>query len=317
MSALVYGIIEGPLKGWRSEQTFATFVVALVFLGLFAWRELSTEHPMLDLRFFKDRRFSVASGGMTLIFFAMFGTFFLVSQYFQLVLDYSPLDSGLFQLPMAFVMMGLSPQVPGLVNRFGVNRVVPVGFASVAFGLFTFSLMGVNTVIWWMYGPILFLATGMALSMTPLTTLIMSAVPRSKAGVGSAMNDTTRELGGALGVAVLGSLVTSTYAASLGDVLSGLGGAQRAAAESGLVGAFKVAQELGPDGAAIVGAAKQAFVDGLGVAALAGAVVVAIASVVALRTLPRSAGVSPAAPSVDVELAAGSAGSPADAPAAV
>jgi hypothetical protein len=168
-----------------------------------------------------------------------------------------------------------------------------------------------------MYGPILFLATGMALSMTPLTTLIMSAVPRSKAGVGSAMNDTTRELGGALGVAVLGSLVTSTYAASLGDVLSGLSGAQRAAAESGLVGAFKVAQELGPDGAAIVGAAKQAFVDGLGVAALAGAVVVAIASVVALRTLPRSAGVSPAAPSIDDELAAGSAGSPADAPAAV
>jgi hypothetical protein len=218
---------------------------------------------------------------------------------------------------MAFVMMGLSPQVPGLVNRFGVNRVVPVGFASVALGLFTFSLMGVNTVIWWMYGPILFLATGMALSMTPLTTLITSAVPRSKAGVGSAMNDTTRELGGALGVAVLGSLVTSTYAASLGDVLSGLGGAQRAAAESGLVGAFKVAQELGPDGSAIVGAAKQAFVDGLGVAALAGAVVVAIASVVALRTLPRSAGVSPAAPSVDDELAAGSAGSPADAPAAV
>ena len=111
---------------------------------------------MLDLRYFQDRRFSVASGGMTLIFFAMFGTFFLVAQYFQLVLGYSPLESGLFQLPMAFVMMGLSPQVPKLVARFGV---APGGArracSSVAIGLVLFSFMGVDTTIWWVYGPIL------------------------------------------------------------------------------------------------------------------------------------------------------------------
>jgi EmrB/QacA subfamily drug resistance transporter len=288
LGALVYGIIEGPLKGWTSTQTLGTFALSAVVLALFGWRELTARHPMLNLRYFKDRRFSVASGGMTLIFFAMFGTFFLVSQYFQLVLGYSPLESGLFQLPMAFVMMGLSPQVPRLVARFGVARVVPTGLSTVAVGLVMFSFMGAHTAIWWMYGPILCLATGMALTMTPLTTLIMSAVPLGKAGVGSAMNDTTRELGGALGVAVLGSLLTSAYTGSIGDAVSNLSGPQRAAAESGLVGAFGVARQLGADGGALIEAAKQAFIDGIGVAALTGATVVAIAAVIARRTLPRT-----------------------------
>jgi len=287
LGALVYGIIEGPLHGWTSGETLATFGLAAAALALFVLRELRTPNPMLDLRYFRDRRFSVSSGGMTLIFFAMFGTFFLVSQYFQLVLGYSALESGLFQLPMAVVMIAVSPQVPRLVTRFGVARVVPMGLGTVAVGLVLFSMLGVDTPIWFAYGPVLSLAAGMALTMTPLTTQIMSAVPVTKAGVGSAMNDTTRELGGALGVAMLGSLVTSTYASHIGDAISGLSGADRAAAESGLVGAFGVAQRLGTDGGALVEAAKQAFVDGIGVAALTGAAVVAIAAIVSYRLLPR------------------------------
>jgi EmrB/QacA subfamily drug resistance transporter len=303
LGALVYGIIEGPHNGWTSATTLGVFALSAAALALFGWRELHTDHPMLDLRLFRDRRFSVASGGMTMIFFAMFGTFFLVSQYFQLVLGYTPLESGLFQLPMAFVMMTLSPQVPKLVNRFGVNRTVPVGLSSVATGLFLFSLMGVDTTIWWMYGPILFLAAGMALSMTPLTTLIMSAVPMRQAGVGSAMNDTTRELGGALGVAVLGSLVTSTYSSSIADAVTGLPREAQAAVDSGLTGAFAVGRQLGPDGAGLIEAAKQAFVDGIGVAAIVGAVVVALAATAAWRLLPRQAQAHLAAPVTDDDLA--------------
>jgi EmrB/QacA subfamily drug resistance transporter len=287
LGTLVYAIIEAPHEGFTSTTTLTLFGASALFLGLFVLRELRTKHPMLDLRYFRDRRFTVASGGMTLIFFAMFGTFFLTSQYLQLVLGYSALESGIFQLPMAFVMMGLSPQVPRIVNHFGVARVVPAGLGTVGVGLLLFSTMGVDSSIWLMYGPIMCLAVGMALTMTPLTTLIMSAVPVGKAGVGSAMNDTTRELGGALGVAVLGSLVTSTYTSSISDAVSGLSSADASVAESGLVGAYSVAQDLGGSGAALIAAAEQAFVDGLGTAAIVGAVVVAAAAVISARTLPR------------------------------
>ena len=287
LGLLVYGIIEGPLHGWLSGGSLLTFGAAAVILGLFVARELTARHPMLDLRLFRDRRFSVASGGMALVFFAMFGTFFLVSQYFQLVLGYSPLESGLFQLPMAFLMMAMAPQAPRLVARYGAARVVPVGLGIVGLGLVLFSLMEVDTSIWWMYGPILLLGGGMAITMTPLTTMIMSSVSLAKAGVGSAMNDTTRELGGALGVAVLGSLLTSTYTSSIGDAVSGLAGGDRALAESGLTGAFQVAEGLGGQGGALIEAAKVAFMDGVQIAATIGALVVAVAAVAAWRLLPR------------------------------
>src|SRR3546814_573293 len=286
MGGLVYGIIEAPHAGWLSGRSLLTFGGAALALGLFAWRELSARHPMLDLRFFADRRFSVASGGMTLVFFAMFGTFFLAAQYLQLVLGYSALESGLFQLPMAALMMVVSPQVPGFVARFGARRIVPAGLGFISLGLMLFSLMGTDTQIWWMYAPILTLALGMALTMTPLTTLIMSAVPMRQAGVGSAMNDTTRELGGALGVAVLGALVTSSYASSLGDSVANLSASDRAVVESGLTGALAVAGRLGEGGAVVVDAAKQAFVDGLGVAAIVGAAAVALAAIASARLLP-------------------------------
>ncbi|MEZ5181140.1 MAG: MFS transporter [Acidimicrobiales bacterium] len=225
--SLVYAIIEGPHKGWTSSETLGTFTLAAVALVLFAMWEHRARYPMLDLGLFRDRRFSIASGGMTLTFFAMFGTFFLVAQYFQLVLGYSPLKTGLLQLPMAFVMMSIAPQVPKVVARFGAHRVVPVGLTFIAFGLAVFSQVGVDTPLWFIYFSIIPLAMGMATVMTPLTTLIMSSVPLGKAGVGSAMNDTTRELGGALGVAVLGSLVTSQYTSNLRPAVVGLPGQAR------------------------------------------------------------------------------------------
>lgn len=283
LGTLVYAIIEAPIHGWGSTSTITTFALAFIFITLFALWELRVEEPMLDLRYFKDMRFTAASGGMTMIFFAMFGTFFLTAQYFQLVLGYSALETGLFQLPMAFVMMLVSPQVPRLINRFGPARIVPIGLALVATGLFTFSFLGVGTAIWWAYIPIFCLAFGMAFSMTPMTTMIMSAVPVTKAGVGSAMNDTTRELGGALGVAALGSVVTSTYVGALGSATEGLSAQQRALAESGLTGAYQVAEQLGERGLALIAAAQQAFVDGLGNAALIGAgIIVVVAGVIRL-----------------------------------
>lgn len=185
LGALVYAIIEGPSHGWASAETILTFGVAFIALGLFVARELTARHPMLDLRYFLDRRFSVASVGMALTFFAMFGSFFLVAQYFQLVLGYTPLQSGLLQLPMAIVMMSIAPQVPKLVARFGAARVVPAGLTFTAIGLLAFSTLETGSSVWNVYLAIIPMAAGMATTMTPLTTLIMTSVPLGKAGVAS------------------------------------------------------------------------------------------------------------------------------------
>jgi EmrB/QacA subfamily drug resistance transporter len=295
LSALVYAIIEGPDHGWRSAESALWFgLAAVVLVGFFLW-ERSRRDPMLNLHFFEDRRFSVSSGGITLIFFAMFGTFFLTTQYFQLVLGYSPLGAGVRLLPMSAVMMFLAPQTPKLVVRFGANRVAGTGLLSVAAGLALYSLAGTDTGYPFVVLVFVVLAAGFSLAMSPMTTQLMSAVPRSKAGVGSAMNDTTRELGGALGVAVLGSLVTSRYASSLASALDGVTEPVREIARSGLSGAVALADHpeqfrglrLAPGAAgSIKAAAQQAFVDGLGTAALVGALVVALAAVAVYRYLP-------------------------------
>ena len=290
LGALVYSIIEGPTNGWLSGTSAATFGLAILGLGAFIWRESTAKHPMLDLKLFRDRRFSVASAGMTITFFAMYGTFFLVAQYFQLVLNYSPFKSGLLTLPMAVVMMAIAPQVPKLVGRFGAQRVVPTGLTLVAIGMVFFSQVQVNSPLWFIYLSIIPLGAGMATTMTPLTTLIMSSVPLGKAGVGSAMNDTTRELGSALGVAIAGSIVTSAYRANLHG-LGGLSASSKGLADSGLAGALTVALKTGgAQGAAIAASARAAFVDGIGVAATVAGAVVLIAAVAAYFLLPHHFG---------------------------
>ena len=187
-----------------------------------AWRSASgswrNRHPMLDLRLFQNPRFAVSSGGITLVFFAMFGTFFLLAQYLQGVLDYSPLGAAVRLLPISVVMMAVAPQTPKLVARFGADK---IGMA----GLLLRRrrprrhrpLPGRTRRYLQLVVTMCVLAAGMALTMTPMTTQLMAAVPRDRAGMGSATNDTTRELGGALGVAVLGSLLASQYTSGVSD----------------------------------------------------------------------------------------------------
>lgn len=288
VAGLVYVIIEAPIYGWASARTLGTGVAALAVLGLFALWELRTPHPMLDLRYFRDRGFSVGSAGMALVFFALFGLMFLSSQYFQLVLGYSALQSGLGMLPLAFVMVLVAPQTPKLVLRFGANLVVGVGLALVAIGALLFSQVQVDSPYLVIAGIMGLMAAGMALGMTPLTTAIMAGVPRAKAGVGSAMNDTTREMGGALGVAVLGSLVTTQYASAIAPSLQGLPPEVATLAESGLSGALAVAERVGESAGPLVAMAQQAFVDGMSSAMLAGGALVGVAALLAWRFLPAS-----------------------------
>jgi Na+/melibiose symporter-like transporter len=285
LSALVYAIIEGPHHGWLSTASIAWFGLAAVVLVAFCLYELRTRHPMLDLRLFKNRRFSVASGGITLVFFAMFGTFFMLAQYLQGVLDYSPLGAAVRLLPMSFVMMAVAPQTPKLVARLGADRVGALGLGLVAVGLGGVALFRVDTSYLQLVLTMCLLAAGMAMTMTPMTTQLMAAVPRDRAGMGSATNDTTRELGGALGVAVLGSLLASQYTSGMSDVVADLPPNLRGIADSSIGGALGLVQQgLVPQRVADV--ARSSFVDGLTLAAITGAVLVFVAMFAVKRYLP-------------------------------
>ena len=307
VGTLVYAIIEAPAHGWASVETLLTFAAAALLLAGFVVRERRATHPMLDLALFRDARFSVASAGIACAFFAMFGTFFLVTQYLQLVLGYGPVDAGLTMLPLSLTMMVLAPQAPKLVARFGVARVVGFGLACTSVGLVAFSTLGTSSSVVLVYVAYVPIMIGMSVSMSPLTTLIMSSVPMHQAGIGSAMNDTTRELGGALGVAVLGSLLTTGFATSIRPAVAGLAPGAGDLASTGLAGALDVARGLpGSAGPALADAARSAYVDGMGAAALVAAAVVGLTAACAARLLARAVpapvGV-PATPPPEDELA--------------
>ena len=220
--SLLYGIIEAPQHGWTNSTTLMAIFLGIALLGaFFAW-ESHTDHPMLDVKFFKNPRFTAASSGITLIFFALFGFTFLITQYFQFVLGYSPFATGIRFLPWAAVLLVGSPLSSRLVDRFGTKIVVTTGLTLATLGLVSLSTLTVDSHYW----PdvilrMMVMAAGMSLTMAPATESIMGSLPLGKAGVGSAVNDTTRQVGGALGVAIVGSVLSSIYASKMGDFLGG------------------------------------------------------------------------------------------------
>ena len=286
MSALLWAIIEAPQHGWTDRVTLGTFALAgVLLLAFFVW-ERRVDAPMLDMAFFGDPRFSAASGSIALVFFALFGSFFLFTQLLQFVMGYSALQAGLRLLPVSIVLGVVDPLSARLVERVGSNVVVTAGLLVVAVGLGMASMFDIGSGYGGLLPGMLVLAAGMGLTMAPATESIIGSLPSAKAGVGSAVNDTTRELGGALGVAVLGSLLASGYASSLGNALRTVPlPAELAGVVRESVGAaIEVAGGMGgPAGEGLALAARTAFVDAMGlglvvatVAALFGALVTAV-----------------------------------------
>lgn len=280
--ALVYAIIEAPSEGWTDAVVLGAFGVSVVLLGAFFWWERRNEQPMLHLDFFKNPRFSAAIGAIVLVFFAMFGTVFLLTQYLQFVLRFTPLEAGIRMLPIA-TMVVAAPLSARLAERIGSKIVVASGLAIVAVAMGGLALINVDSGYGHVAWSLALVGVGMGLAMAPATESIMGSLPLTKAGVGSAMNDTIRQVGGALGVAILGSVLASSYGSAMEPVLRGLPPEAAARAGNSIGGAIGVASQIGGAGTALVAAANEAFVTGMSsaiwvavVVAIAGAIVTAL-----------------------------------------
>jgi EmrB/QacA subfamily drug resistance transporter len=265
LSALVFAIIQGGEDGWTSPTVVGASVIAVLTLALFLRWERRAAHPMLPLTFFRDRRFSIGSVAITVSFFVMFGFFFLATQYLQFGRGYSPLEAGLALLPLPIVFVVLSPRSAALAARFGATRVMAAGLAIVAAGFAALSLVSPGTSYLSLAAIFAVLGAGMSITAAPATGEIMSAVPLSKAGIGSAVNDTTRELGGALGIAILGSIANSAYRAGIDLSALGLASGPRGEAEES-IGAAVAVSANGDAAGAVQRQAASAFTDAFNLA---------------------------------------------------
>jgi hypothetical protein len=226
---------------------------------------------------------------MVLIFMSMFGVMFLVTQYLQLVRGYSPLGASIRLLPNAPLMILIAPATPRLSTRFGAHKVVAAGMVCVGSGLLLLRMLDLHTPFPFILGALMLSTAGFGLAMSPMTASIMSAVPPRRAGAGSATNDASRELGAALGVAVMGSLAASKYTTGVDPITASLPARLQDAARGSIAGAVRVANVLpGRAGAALRGAADLAFVNGLHLAVTAGGLLAFSAAVIMYRYFPHA-----------------------------
>jgi EmrB/QacA subfamily drug resistance transporter len=215
--AFVWAIIEAPSKGWTSVPVLGAGAFATVALAAFVMRQRRIEEPLLDVRLFRNPRFTAASSTITVLFFALFGFLFLSTQYLQFVLGYSPTAAGVRVLPYAAAMIVFAPLSSGLVARFGTKGVATTGMVLFSTGLAIAATLTTSTGYGRLGIALLFMGAGMGLAGAPATESIMGSLPAARANIGSAVNDTTRELGGALGVAIVGSIMASLYGTELAD----------------------------------------------------------------------------------------------------
>ncbi|TDC10226.1 DHA2 family efflux MFS transporter permease subunit [Nonomuraea longispora] len=285
--AIVYGIIRGgALATVFSAEVLVPTVFGLAVLGVFVWWERRIDHPVFDVRNFANVRFSSAIGMMGIVFFAMMGGMFFLTFYLQIVLGFTPVQAGALMIPFAAAQLIFAPLSQRVNERFGAKLSATVSLIVVTMALGSYALMDQNTPI--LLIEIVFFVQGAAMAniMPPATTAIMESLPREKAGVGSAMSNTVRQLAGALGVAVLGSVLSSSYRGEMAPVLAALpADAQHAAGES-IMGTMTVAQSMGEQGQALIQPAYAAFVEGMHVTAMVSAVVALLGVVVVARWMP-------------------------------
>jgi MFS family permease len=277
LTALVFSIIEAPEAGWASARTLGGIAGGLAVLAVFAGWELRSAHPMLDLRHFRNRRLSAGGLSIFIQFFAFYGLTFVSLQYLQGVRGDSPLVAALSVLPLAAAMMPTGRITPKLAARFGARAVCVAGLVLAAAGLVVISRVGISSSYWLLLAGLIPLGIGMGAAMTPATAAITEGLPTAQQGVGSALNDLSREVGGALGIAVVGSIVTAVYRANLH--LTGI----PAVAADKARGSFALAVHAGGP---VKAAAGSAFVDGIHTGLLYAAGAALFAAIIVAVLLP-------------------------------
>ncbi len=286
IGTLVFTIIEAPEQGWTAPPTVVGFTLAAAATALFVAWERRRTHPMLDVSLFRNLRFSAASGSIMTIFFALAGFVFLITQYFQFLKGYAPLSTGLRILPVAICIAIGSVVGVRLSVTIGNKAVVATGLALVGISFAWVSTASTATPYLEIVGQMVLAGLGMGLTTAPATEAIMGVVPKDKAGVGSAVNDATRELGATLGVAIIGSVYASRYASGIDDAAGSLPAPALDAATDSIGAALTVAAQLGPAGQPLLEASHAAFFDGFQLGCLVAASVLIAGAAFAARYLP-------------------------------
>jgi EmrB/QacA subfamily drug resistance transporter len=292
--ALVFGIIEAGMSSWTDGTVLIAFGIATLFLGAFAVWESRAPNAMLPMKFFKNMSFTGANTAIALVFFGMLGSMFFFSQYFQSVQGLTAFEAGLRVLPISVFLIVAAGMSTRLSARFGIKLTVGFGILFAAAALMYFSqIIEVDTPYTLIVVGFALLGLGMGTAMTPATDSIMGSVPAVKAGIGSAMNDTTRQLGGALGVAILGTVMNSVYLSEISSLeqapfFGQLPEQAYTAIQSSIQGAQIVAEQVPVPQIAqlITDTAGEAFVLGMTQAMFIGALITAAAALLTFAILP-------------------------------
>ncbi len=284
---LVYGIVQGGDTGsWVRADVLVPVFAGLAVLALFAWYETRVSHPSLDVRLFRNRRLSASVGAIALLFFGMGGVYFFTSFYLQNVRGYSPLHAGLLAIPFAAGQFIMSPRSAALVSRFGVRAVAGGGLLLNALAIGGYAFLGTSTPIWLLavlYG---LQGAGIGAAVPTATAAVMEVLPRERAGAGSALTNTARQVAVALGVAVLGSILAQSYRTTMSPALATLPAAARDAAGQSVSATQAVAQQLGQAGRFLLAPANVAFVDAMRVTTMTAAAIALAVGLVVMRWLP-------------------------------